>query len=67
MTNYVRSIILCPQGGGVVTPPDDSDVPWLDVKIITEVCKVCQHSNVVLNHRRNEGACLCLIYHNIIA
>ena len=45
-----------PRGLGCEIPPfDDSDVPWLGVKIFTEVCQVCQHSNFVLNQRRNEG------------
>ena len=44
-----------------------SDVPLPDVKIIKEVCQVFTHNNFVLNHRSNEGARLCPIYHNIIA
>ena len=47
--------------GGVVNPlPDDSDVPWIGVKRITEVCQVCQHSNFVLNQRRIEGGSCAL-------
>ena len=55
-------------GGGECgdPPPDDSDVPRLDVKRVTELCQVCQYSNFVLNHRRNEGARLGPVSHNII-